>query len=162
MSEPVTSRIWRLYRTRNRFRRGSGKLPAYMRSCSNFVERLEPRMVLAAPTLEPIVDQTLLLGAPLHIPLDGFDADLDGLSYSVSSNNPDIVAELRQGNRSMRIHVEYVGDGTPADPSFSGDLVFELFEDLAPRTTAHIIQLIQDGFYNGILFHRVAENGSGQ
>ena len=90
-------------------------------------------MVMAAPTLEPVADQTLLLGAPLHVPLDGFDADLDVLSYSVSSNNADIIAELRQGNRSMRIHVEHVGDGTPADPSFSGDLVFELFEDLGPK-----------------------------
>jgi cyclophilin family peptidyl-prolyl cis-trans isomerase len=118
-------------------------------------------MVFAAPTLGPVADQTLLLGAPLHVPLDGFDSDMHALSYSVSSDNADVIAELRLGNRSMRIHVEYVGDGTPADPSFSGDLVFELFEDLAPQTTSHIIQLIQDGFYDGVTFHRVAEDQTG-
>ncbi len=126
------------------------------------IERLEPRIVFAAPTLAAVADQTLLVGAPLHVPLDGDDADMETLTYNISSDNSDIIAELRDGNRSMRIHVEHTGNGTAGDPSFSGDLVFELFEDLAPRTTAHIIELIEDGFYNGIIFHRVAEDQSGQ
>ena len=52
------------------------------------IESLEPRLVLAAPTLAAIGDATLLAGAPLHIALNGFDADGDALTYTVSSSNP--------------------------------------------------------------------------
>jgi len=36
-----------------------------------------------------------------------------------------------------------------------GKIVFELFEDKAPITTANFIKLAQSGFYNGLKFHRV-------
>ena len=125
------------------------------------IERLEDRWVFAAPSISSSLPDalTLLNAAPLQVPLDGFDADGDVLTYQVSSSNPNVVAEFHEGNRSMRIHVVHAGDGTAADPAFEGDMVLELFEDDAPRTTAHIIQLIQDdNFYNGIIFHRIVED----
>ena len=36
-----------------------------------------------------------------------------------------------------------------------GDIVCELFEDQAPNTVASIITLAEDGFYEGMSFHRV-------
>ena len=36
-----------------------------------------------------------------------------------------------------------------------GDIVLELFENEAPKTTANFISLVQSGFYNGLTFHRV-------
>lgn len=39
-----------------------------------------------------------------------------------------------------------------------GNLVIELFPDVAPRTVENFIKLSRDGFYNGIVFHRVIEN----
>lgn len=36
-----------------------------------------------------------------------------------------------------------------------GDIVVELFEDEAPETVANFIHLVQSGFYDGRLFHRV-------
>jgi len=39
-----------------------------------------------------------------------------------------------------------------------GIIKAELFEDKAPVTTANFIALIEKGFYNGIIFHRVIPN----
>ena len=121
------------------------------------IEWLEPRVVLAAPTLAPLGDVTLLSGAPLHVALDGFDADGDTLTYQVSTSNvqlsnpsvadPQLTTTVLEGNRSMRIAVEGYGD-----------MLLELFEQTAPRTTARIIELAESGFYDGLIFHRVIED----
>jgi peptidyl-prolyl cis-trans isomerase A (cyclophilin A) len=36
-----------------------------------------------------------------------------------------------------------------------GSFSIELFEDKAPITTKNFIKLVQDGFYDGLIFHRV-------
>jgi cyclophilin family peptidyl-prolyl cis-trans isomerase len=36
-----------------------------------------------------------------------------------------------------------------------GDIVIELFENEAPNTVANFINLVEDGFYDGLTFHRV-------
>lgn len=38
-----------------------------------------------------------------------------------------------------------------------GEMTLELFEDEAPNTVANFISLIEDGFYDGLKFHRVVE-----
>jgi len=110
-------------------------------------ELLEPRLVMTT-TLAPIADVTLFTGAPLHIALDGFDNENDALTYTVSvSGNDALTARVLDGNRSLRMSIEGYGD-----------MVFELFEDRAPRTTARIIELAEDDFYDGLTFHRVLED----
>lgn len=98
----------------------------------------------AAPTLDPIADVTLLSGSPLHIPLIGSDLDGQALSFTATSNNPLLTPFVPEGNRSMRI----TSNGF-------GEMVFELFEDRAPRVTEQIIELASSGDYNGVPFHRV-------
>ena len=39
-----------------------------------------------------------------------------------------------------------------------GEFRLELFEDKAPITTGNFIQLVEDGFYDGLIFHRVIPN----
>jgi cyclophilin family peptidyl-prolyl cis-trans isomerase len=36
-----------------------------------------------------------------------------------------------------------------------GKFIIELFEDKAPMTTGNFIKLVNQGFYNGLIFHRV-------
>ena len=36
-----------------------------------------------------------------------------------------------------------------------GDIQLELFQDLVPRTVKNFVDLANDGFYNGLLFHSV-------
>jgi cyclophilin family peptidyl-prolyl cis-trans isomerase len=38
-----------------------------------------------------------------------------------------------------------------------GDFQVDLLEDKAPKTTANFIKLAEDGFYNGLIFHRVID-----
>ena len=107
-------------------------------------------------TLAPIAAVTLLAGAPLQIPLAGFDSELDALTFSIQSTNGAITGTTNAANRSLRLAVEHDG-GTEAD-TFAGAMTFELFEDRAPRTAARIIQLAQSGFYDDLTFHRVINN----
>ena len=37
----------------------------------------------------------------------------------------------------------------------SGNFLVELFEEQAPQTTSNFISLVEKGFYDGIVFHRV-------
>ena len=120
------------------------------------LESLERREVFTT-TLAAIADVTLLAGAPLHIALDGGDTEGDALSYTVESTNGAISLLYPEGNRSMKISVTHASSG-PGDAAFSGDMVLQLFEDRAPRTTARIIQQAQSGLYNGEIFHRVINN----
>lgn len=36
-----------------------------------------------------------------------------------------------------------------------GDFKLELFEDKAPETTGNFIKLAEQGYYNGLIFHRI-------
>ncbi len=90
--------------------------------------------------------------SPIHIPLDGYSPNNRPITYTVSSSNPNVVAASMESssNRSMRITTEGYGD-----------MVFELFEDKAPRATGRVITLAQQNFYDGLTFHRVADDGLG-
>lgn len=116
------------------------------------LETISQRSGVAIPTSEtpfikPTDDLTLLGGSPLMVPLDGYDPNGGVLTYTVTSDNPSLVTPaLQQGNRSMEIHV-----------ASWGSMVFQLFEDKAPRPTSRVIELAEDGFYEGIIFHRVIE-----
>ena len=53
------------------------------------------------------------------------------------------------------LSVEYTdGDGKAQ----SGDIVVELYPNKAPITVANFQMLVAEGFYDGIIFHRVIEN----
>ncbi len=124
------------------------------------VEALEPRYLLAVPTLTMPSEVTLLAGAPLNVALNGSDADSDFLFFTATSGNPQLAASVLDplGNRSLRIHVDSDGN------NIHGDMVFRLFEELAPQTTSRIIDLVNFGvdnqgpFYDGLTFHRVIQD----
>lgn len=111
-------------------------------------------IVLVAPVIAdlPQLDLpssiTILNGAPLHLPLDGFDADGDPLTFSVSVSDPTRIETLiPTGNRSLEL-----------DVTGFGSMTFQLFEQRAPNTTSRIIGLAEDGFYDGVIFHRIVDN----
>lgn len=39
-----------------------------------------------------------------------------------------------------------------------GEFTAELYEDKAPKTTANFIDLVEKGFYDGVIFHRVIDD----
>lgn len=95
------------------------------------------------------------VGAPLNIALDGSDADGQALTYSVTTDNPDLLWEIPTGNSSLKITVSYTDKNGVAK---TGDMIFQLFDDLTPNTTARIKELVNSGFYNGVIFHRIIDN----
>lgn len=38
-----------------------------------------------------------------------------------------------------------------------GSIVLELFPTVAPKTVSNFLKLVEDGFYNGLTFHRIIE-----
>jgi cyclophilin family peptidyl-prolyl cis-trans isomerase len=99
------------------------------------------------PFLAPLPNGTLLIGSPLHVPLDGYDPNGGPLTYTVTTNNPAVTAEILDGNPSMRI-----------DVAGFGDMVFELFAQRVPRAAERIIELAVDDFYDDVIFHRILDN----
>lgn len=100
------------------------------------------------PIFEDIGNQTVRIGSPLHIPVDAYDPDGGPLTVSVSVADPGLLqATVLNGNRSIRI-----------DMQGYGDMVFELFEQRAPGPSGRVATLANDGFYDGIIFHRVVDN----
>ncbi len=97
---------------------------------------------------EPIGNLTVQIGSPLHIPIDAYDPDGGPLTVTVSVANPNLLeAVVLSGNRSIRI-----------DMNGYGDMVFELFEQRAPVAAGRVIELANANFYDGIIFHRIADN----
>jgi VCBS repeat-containing protein len=107
----------------------------------------EPLTEPGTPTIVPIADVTIQAGAPLHIPLDGFDFEGDPLTFTATSSNPNRVSTfIPEGDRSMRINVEDFGVMT-----------FQLFDGRVPRVTDAIAGLAEEGVYDGVIFHRIIE-----
>jgi VCBS repeat-containing protein len=101
-----------------------------------------------APTIIGLDDVTVLGGAPRHVALDGYDPNGGPLTYTVTTDNPSLLTPtVLQGNRSLLVDVEGFGN-----------MVFELFDAEAPRVTEQITQLAEDGFYDGLTFHRILNN----
>lgn len=99
------------------------------------------------PTFEEIGPQTVMFGSPLHIPVDGYDPEGGPLTVTVSVADPSLLeATVLTGNRSVRL-----------DMQGFGDMVFELFEDRAPTAAGRVATLAAEGFYDGIIFHRVVD-----
>jgi cyclophilin family peptidyl-prolyl cis-trans isomerase len=114
-------------------------------------ESLETRQLLAVDFLD-IVDQSVLLSSPLHVPIDVSNSDTAPVQITVTSSDPSVIkAELISNPKSLRLDVDQFGS-----------MVFRLFPDEAPRPVARIEQLVQSGFYDRsanqqIIFHRVID-----
>ncbi|HND54486.1 MAG TPA: peptidylprolyl isomerase, partial [Pirellulaceae bacterium] len=100
-----------------------------------------------APTLAAIPDATVLGGSPLLVPLDGFDPTNQQVTYTVTSSNPLVTPTLMTNEPSWRMKVEGFGD-----------MVFQLFTNEAPRAAERVSTLANQGFYNGLTFHRILNN----
>ncbi|HYD35357.1 MAG TPA: peptidylprolyl isomerase [Vitreimonas sp.] len=71
--------------------------------------------------------------------------------------NPQATANPRQQKGGMKTLQDFEKiDATQATiMTNKGAITFELYRDKAPLTTANFLNLVKEGFYNGIVFHRV-------
>ena len=101
-----------------------------------------------SPTFQEVGNQTVLIGSPLHVPIDVYDPNGGAQVVTITVADPSLVeATVLSGNRSIRI-----------DLVDQEDIVFELFEQRAPRATGRVVELAEAGFYDGIIFHRVIDD----
>lgn len=117
------------------------------------VENLEGRVVLNA-SLAPIPNVTVPATLGYQVSLDGSASGATSQTYSVTSTNPNIKATVATG-QFVTLHITHTSSGQ-GDPNIDGDVTFQLFGDLTPHTVQEIETFVQDGFYNGKVFHRVA------
>lgn len=124
--------------------------PRVRLGCEPLESRITPTSDLIA-----IDDTATASGKDLLVPVAVQTPPPGGtVSYSVQSDNPAVSASVVTGGRSLRLNVS--GTDSNGNP-FSGELTFRLFEDLAPIATERIITLTQQGFYNGLGFHRIVD-----
>jgi cyclophilin family peptidyl-prolyl cis-trans isomerase len=96
-------------------------------------------------------------GRTFQMPITASDAGGGPLTFSVVSITPKKLTATFSSvtNRSLVFNVSGV-DATNAP--FTGDIVLQLFEDLTPRTTARIIDLVSSNFYGGQTFLHVVQD----
>jgi cyclophilin family peptidyl-prolyl cis-trans isomerase len=107
------------------------------------LEGLEDRCLLSV-TLDPISTQNVPSGKSLILPLTATDTNGNALTYTVTSSDPQITATLHTGDPFVKFTV-----------AGFGDLVFQLFQDLTPKTVSTIGSFIKSEFYNNLTFHRI-------
>jgi cyclophilin family peptidyl-prolyl cis-trans isomerase len=103
------------------------------------------------------VEPRVPVGKALIFPITAADPEGKPLKYTVTSSNPKVTVSVRTGLPKMKMQIEHAGDGTEADPAFSGELEFSLLRDLAPKTVDKIGGLSQGHFYHNLIFHRIAD-----
>ena len=80
------------------------------------------------PSFDELTPQTVLIGSPLHLPIDAYDPDGNELMVTVTVEDPTLLeAPVLTGNRSIRIDMEGFDD-----------MVFELFEQRSPRPAGRV------------------------
>lgn len=125
------------------------------------LDGLEGRRLLAAPVIEAVAEVAVPAGKTVFVPIRGSDADGDAITYTATSSDANTRVVVRSGRPFLRMTV-----------AGRGDLVFQLFDDLAPETVRQITTLANNNFYDNLTFHRIvpdfviqggdpAGNGSG-
>jgi cyclophilin family peptidyl-prolyl cis-trans isomerase len=106
-------------------------------------------------TLAPIANVQVPGGKSVLVPLTATDSGGGPISYSFDSSDPNVqLSIVSPSSKSLVLNVEGTDNNNQA---FSGQMVMHLFEDLAPDVTARIEQLVAQGYYNGLVFHRVLD-----
>ena len=125
-----------------------------------------PTVVLEDPVSAPgqpdKVRPVIPVGKCLLIPVTGYSSTGLPLSFSVAvdaAHKNAVAARVKTGNPLLKLALQHSGGA--GDPAYSGDLVFQLFRDWAPLTVGYIAGFAQAGFYDGVIFHRLADLNKG-
>lgn len=57
-----------------------------------------------------------------------------------------------------QLHLDKQTGTTATIKTNKGDITLQLFDKLAPKTVKNFVELAQDGYYDGVIFHRVISN----
>lgn len=57
-----------------------------------------------------------------------------------------------------QLHLDKQTGTTATIKTNKGDITLQLFDKIAPKTVKNFVELAQDGYYDGVIFHRVIPN----
>ena len=115
--------------------------------CRPQVESLEDRCLLSAataPVISAISDGSLPSGGVLYVPVIASDGNGSLVDYTATSSDPNVTVSVRSGFAYLDVKVQGMGD-----------MIFQIYSDIAPNTSAIISTLVTQGFYTNLTFHRV-------
>ena len=117
-------------------------------------EALEDRRLLSVVGFNPLSNVTLNAGTTMFVPLNSTDPG-QTVNYAVSASDTSQLTPTitPQTNKTLQLNVVVNGVTETMD--------FQLFNNLAPNTTAQIEQLVNSGFYDGLQIYRNGMDGSG-
>lgn len=116
------------------------------RVASPTIESFERRELMAAPAMDALSQLSVPGGNSLIIPLTSA-TDNTAVTYTASSSTEAVKTTVLSGGTFVRMTV-----------GGYGQLTFKLFDELTPETVSKIKTLVQQGFYDGLTFHRVIKN----
>jgi cyclophilin family peptidyl-prolyl cis-trans isomerase len=84
---------------------------------------------------------------------------LNKYSKAGEKHVPNVVPESLDGPNKAKVktQLEGAGDMTAVVKTNMGTFSFEFYPDDAPQTVASFIKLAKDGFYDGLIFHRIID-----
>ncbi len=117
-------------------------------------EPLEDRSLLSAVGFNPLSNVTLNAGTTMFIPLNSTDSG-QTVNYSVTAADyskltPNLTPST---NKTLQMNVVINGVTETMD--------FQLLDNLSPKTTAAIEQLVNSGYYDGLEIYRNGKDSSG-
>ena len=120
---------------------------------SHQIESLETRTLLSL-TIDPIAAQIYPADKTVIVPVHGTTDSTQKVQYSAVTSDPRIEARVLDNLTFLRMQISINGVD-------QGYMEFALFNDLTPNTVARITQLVNENFYDGLTFHRVIPDFSG-
>ncbi len=129
---------------------------------SSTAATVDVEVVANALAISQVATQTVEAGSPLWVTFDVANPADVPIQFTAESGDASLVTPRFESGDSWRLNVsapdaETDGESTP----LSGSLTFQLFENLfgeaGSRATDRIRTLTNDGFYDGIEFHRIIE-----
>jgi cyclophilin family peptidyl-prolyl cis-trans isomerase len=155
----MLDRIWVGFFPTGRRRVGSEPGRAARSRCRLKLETLEDRKLLTA-SLAGISNITVPAQMGSQVLLDGTGATgTTRQTFTATSSNPDIGVSIAQGPY-FSVDVTHTA-ASSSDISFTGTLTMQLFQDLTPNTVKMIRQFVDDKYYVGKDFTRIAKGFPG-
>ncbi|MBQ8026729.1 MAG: peptidylprolyl isomerase [Clostridia bacterium] len=82
------------------------------------------------------------------------DSDNPAATQPQNDEPVEVETDPNAEHTKVKFDIEY-------DGKYIGSFTMELYPEYAPITVANFISLVEDGFYNGLIFHRIAEGYRG-
>ncbi len=106
-----------------------------------------------------LITASLVLSACSHTPAQESDLDLNApidTERSTSTNSlTQENAMLEEKSQKTLTDFKEIAATQATITTSKGDITVELYRDKAPLTSANFVNLASDGYYDGIVFHRV-------